>query len=147
MNIDRKEIRKKWAELVETEMVGTGKLLVSVSAYPTQEVTGSPFLAIRSESTERNYDFVGSDFSGTIELKNYILVSLNKDVANGYDEEDAMDLLDDIDYQFSEAVKKYRQTDKWENLTYAEPTKVSVEQVENEGYYLKEEITLRFQIL
>lgn len=147
MNITRKEIRKKWAEVLATELVGTGKPLVSVSAFPTQEVTGSPFLAIRSESTERNYDFIGTgSFSGFVELKNYVLVSLNKDVANGYDEEDANDLLDEIDYQISLAVIKYRQTDKWENLEYSGKSQVSVEQIENQGYFLKEEIVLKFQI-
>jgi hypothetical protein len=144
--MNRKEIRNRLKELIELEMVGEDKILHSVSSHPTLSLAGSPHIAIRSQGTERTYEYVGSDFSGNVELKLFLLVDFNIDAENDYDEEAALEILDNLDEELGKVVEKYRTDDLWTNLVYSAGSTVSIEQL-NEGYFLVEEVTLKFEIM
>ncbi len=115
----RKTVRKSFAALLTSALVGTGKLAYTVKAYRWGGIQGqSPVVIVSSYGTLRQ----PLTFQGTrpaYQLQVDVFVTYSTEDAT-YTEETAEDLLDDIEQVIAGVIAANQRNTNWEAITQSD---------------------------
>ncbi len=116
INDARKSVRKAFATLLTSSLVGTGKLSYTVKAYRWGNIQGqSPVVIVSSAGTMRTpLTFQGTVPSYQIQVDIFVAYSTEDST---YTEETAEDLLDDIEQAIAGVIAANQRTANWEAAT------------------------------
>ncbi|MBS4014009.1 MAG: hypothetical protein KGZ97_09690 [Bacteroidetes bacterium] len=144
--MDRELIRKAFGQIIETEMVGEGKLLYGVSPVPVKVIPGSPFVFILPVGTNRSMEYLGTnEWNGAVKIEISVIVQVSDGAT--YTEVNSSDIVDRIEKKLSEVILANKENELWTNIEYDGETSISLGEVGKQGYFYKEQITLLFEVM
>lgn len=133
-NIDRDQVVQHLAMLLETNLKGTGNLVVDVFDYIPVNPNGiSPFLAVAPLGSNRSGDMKQGSFLIVVYI--YILYAMNDQVVN---ERDSWSMLSQVEKGVAETLKSVSRADGyWISIEWAEYSQANVLPVDNQGYLIE----------
>lgn len=116
MTTSRKTARKALATLLTTALVGTGKPVQAVYAYPPADFVESPLIFIRSAGTVTQRNGIGQTKGYNrfrVEVVSYILAANNE---SGWTPDVVADAMDDIESGIREVLLTNPTNAAWNNM-------------------------------
>lgn len=120
MAVSRSVVRKAFAALLQTALVGSGKPAQAVYDYQVGDFAGaSPVVVVSSGPIQRLIQNFGNCDHAVIVLNVYVFV-LYADAASGWDEADAEDAIDSIEALIADTVINNQHGANWNSCAYVE---------------------------
>lgn len=120
MTVARSTVRKAFAALLQTALVGSGKPAQAVYDYQVGDFAGaSPVVVVSSGPIQRLIQNFGNCDHAVIVLNVHVFV-LYADAASGWDEADAEDAVDSIEALIADTVINNQRNANWQSCAYAE---------------------------
>lgn len=145
--IARSTVRKEFAALLDTALVGTGKPAQVVYDHRVSDFAGaSPVVVVSSGPIQRLIENLGNCDHAVILLHVYVFV-LYADGAGTWDEADAEDAVDAIEAIIAETVINNQHGVNWNSAAYVEaPTDLTGVVIGGQEYQ-RELIQIKFEVL
>jgi hypothetical protein len=148
---NRKEIRKTFAGLLSTALVGDGKLVQALYDYLTFDFAGlSPVVIVLSAGSERRHKGLGAPCSDVLAyLYVYVFtVAIEADTSTGqlWTASDSEDKLDDVEAEIADVVRANQSGAYWSSIGYAERSAIYEQEIGGKWYRL-EHLTFEFRKL
>ena len=145
--IARSTVRKAFAALLDTALVGSGKPAQAVYNHRVGDFAGaSPVVVVSSGPIQRLIENFGNCDHAVILLNVYVFV-LYADGAGTWDEADAEDAVDAIEAIIAETVINNQNSANWNSAAYVEaPTELAGVVIGGQEYQ-RELIQIKFEVL
>lgn len=142
----RATVRKAFAALLQSALVGSGKPAQAVFDYHVGDFQSmSAVVVVASDGSERKLQAFGPCWTTTVSLAVYVFV-LYADRDSGWTEANAEDAIDAIEASIADVVLANMGNGNWGQITYNEPT--ALDSVEIGGYeYRREVIKLEMEVV
>lgn len=147
MTISREPVRKAFAALLQSALVGSGKPAEVVYDHMISDFAGaSPVVVVSSGPIRRIIGNFGNCDHAVMRLRTYVFV-LYADGSGAWDAADAEDKTDEIEAIIAETVISNQHGAEWNSATYAEePTDPVIVEIGGLGYR-RELIYVEFEVI
>lgn len=144
-SVSREVMRDALAQLLTTELTGSGKPVQAVYNYRIADFAGqSPVVVVTSGPVERVRQGMGACWRSIAAIDIHVFVAYA--AAGGWTEANAEDAMDTIEALIADVVLNNNSTMNWHGLTYDGPTLPDAIEVGGEEYR-HELIRLRAEVI
>jgi hypothetical protein len=148
---NRQDIRKTFAFLLSTALVGDGKPVQALYDYLTFDFAGlSPVVIVLSAGSERRNKGLGEPCSDAyLRLYVYVFVTAieaNTTTGETWTASDSEDKLDTVEAEIADVVRANQGSAYWASIAYAERSAIYEQELGGKWYRL-EQLTFEFRKL